>query len=51
MKDTDLKILKIMMLERMIPEYCSTNIDNVIKRITDMIYFNKLKKNATKGFD
>ena len=49
-KECDLKVFKGMMVERMIPEYVSTNHDNIIKKITDMIYFTKLKKNATKGF-
>ena len=50
MKITDQNVLKQLMIERMLPEYTAISLDNVIKKITDMIYFQKLKQNASKDF-
>lgn len=50
MKHTDFKMLKMILIERMLPEYAAIQLDNVIKKITESIYTQKLKKNATKDF-
>lgn len=50
MKLTDFKMLKMVLIERMLPEYAAVQLDNVIDKITDSIYIQKLKKNATKNF-
>ena len=39
MKETDLKVLKMILIERMLPEYIAITLDNVIGRITDLLYF------------
>ena len=50
MKETDLKILRMYLCERMVPEYNLISLQNTINRITHQIYYQKLMKNATKHF-
>lgn len=50
MKDMDMKILKMYLIERMLPEYNAITHDNVINSIMSQIYFEKLKKSANRTF-
>lgn len=47
---TDVKTVKMLILERMLPEYRAITIDNVMARIEELLYCAKLKQNATKSF-
>ena len=49
-KDTDKKLMKIYLIERMMPEYSIVTLQEVTKKITQRIYHEKLKKSASKNF-
>ena len=50
MKDTDQIILKFYLIEKLIPEYTSINLFQVIEMIKQYLYYEKLKTGATKTF-
>ena len=50
MKSTDYKLTKMYLCERMLPEYNAISLKNVIDRIIQQVYYEKLKKGATKNF-
>ena len=50
MKQTDYKVLKMFMIERMLPEYSTICLSQMVDQITKMVYYEKLKKNATRNF-
>ena len=40
----------MLVIERMLPEYAAVALKNPINKITKQLYFEKLKKNASKNF-
>jgi len=50
MSQMDLKTLKIYLIEKMMPEYATITLFQVIQTLTMSLYYEKLKKDATKNF-
>lgn len=50
MKETDHKVLKMFMMERLLPEYSTIALSQVIQKIGSLLYYAKLQKTANKTF-
>lgn len=50
MKETDRKVLKMFMMERLLPEYSTIALSQVIHKICSLVYYHKLQKSANKTF-